>query len=62
MAGRFRSLDQLYKKFSGKDVFPSPKVNEDQKEEKGLPRKLKSFSPKSGEDQKKGFRRNLRLL
>ena len=43
MGERFCSLDQLYKKFSGNDVFPSPKLNEDQKQEKGLRRKLKSF-------------------
>ena len=62
MGGRFCSLDQLYKKFSGNDVFPSPKLNEDQKQEKGLCGKLKSFTPKSGEDQKKGLRRNLRPI
>ena len=62
MGGRLCSLDQLYKKFSGNDVFPSPKLNEDQKQEKGLRGKLKSFTPKSGEDQKKGLRRNLRPL
>ena len=45
MGGRFCSLEQLYKKFSGNDVFPSPKLNEDQKQEKGLRRKLKSFFP-----------------
>ena len=38
MKERFCSLDQLYKKFSGNDVFPSPKLNEDQKQEKGLRR------------------------
>ena len=43
--GRFCSLDQLYKKFSGNDVFPSPKLNEDQKQEKGFRLKLKSFFP-----------------
>ena len=53
MGGRFCSLDQLNKKFSGNDAFPSPKLNEDQKQEKGLRRKLKSFFPKSCEDQKK---------
>ena len=51
MGGCFCSPDQSYKNFSGSDVFPSPKLNEDQKQEKD--RKLKSFSPKSGEDQKK---------
>ena len=59
MGGRFCSLDQLYKKFSGNEVFPSPKLNEDQKQEKGLRRKLKSFYPKSGEEQKKVFAANL---
>ena len=49
---RFCSLDQVYKKFSGNDVFPSPKLNEEQNK-KRLRRKLKSFFPKSGEDQKK---------
>ena len=42
---RFCSLDQLYKKFSGNEVFLSPKLNEDQKQEKGLRLKLKSFFP-----------------
>ena len=51
MGERYCSLDQLYKKFSENDVFPSPKLNEDQTQ--GLCRKLKSFFPKSGEDQKK---------
>ena len=55
MRGRFCSLDQIYKKFSGNEAFPPPKLNEDQKQEKGLCQKLKS-----GEDQKKCFRRNLR--
>ena len=32
---------------------PSPKLNEDQKQEQGLRRKLKSFFPKSGEDKKR---------
>ena len=45
MEGRFCSLDQLYKKFSGNEVFSSPKLIEDQKQEKGLRRKLKSFFP-----------------
>ena len=58
--GRFSSLDQLYKKFRGNNKLPSPKLNEDQKQEKGLRRKLKSFFPKSGEEQKKGLRRKLR--
>ena len=59
MGGSFCSLDQLYKKFIGNDAFPSPKLNEDQKQEKGLRQKLKSFFPKSGEDQKKKvFARN----
>ena len=35
MGGRFCSLDHLYKKFSGNDVFPSPKLIEDQKQKKG---------------------------
>ena len=59
MGGRFCSLNQLYKKFCGNDVFPSPKLNEDEKQEKVLRRKMKFF-PKSGEDQKKGLRRRLR--
>ena len=53
MGGRFCSLDQLYKNFSGNEVFSSPKLNEDQKEEKGLRRKCCVFSTKLGEDQKK---------
>ena len=52
MGGHFCSLDLLYKKFRVNDVFPSPKLNEEQKQE-SLRRKLKSFFPKSGEDQKK---------
>ena len=34
MGRRFCSLHQLYKKFSENEVFPSPKLNEDQKQEK----------------------------
>ena len=45
MVGRFCSLDQLYKKFSGNEVFPSPKLIEDQKQENSLRRKLKSVFP-----------------
>ena len=45
MGGRFCSLGQLYKKFWENDELPSPKLNEDQKQEKGLRRKLKSFFP-----------------
>ena len=37
MGGRFCSLDQLYKKFRGNEVFPLSKLNEDQKQEKGFP-------------------------
>ena len=44
MGVRFCSLDQFYKKFSGNDAFPSPKLNKDQKK-KGLRRQLKSFFP-----------------
>ena len=58
MGGRFCSLDQLYKKFSGKDVFPSPKLNEDQKKKSSpqievisprsqMKTKQKSFSPET---------------
>ena len=43
MGGTFCSLDQLYKKFSGNDIFPSPTLNEDKKQEKVPRRKLKSF-------------------
>ena len=61
MGGRFCSLDQLYKKFNGNDVFPSPKLNEDQKKKRSSPQIWSQFSPKSGKDQKKkGLRRNLR--
>ena len=61
MGGRFCSLEQLYKKFSRNDVFPSPKLNEDQKQEKGLRRKLKSFFPEIRRTpKKKGLRPNLR--
>ena len=45
MGGWFCSLDQLYRKFNGNDEFSSPKLNEDQKQEKGFRRKLKSFFP-----------------
>ena len=47
MGGRFCGLDQLYKNFSGNDVFPSPKLNEDQKQEK-----CSFFSTKLSEAQK----------
>ena len=54
MGGRFCSRDQLYKKFSGNDVFPSWKLIEDQNQEKGLRPKLKSFFPEiRRRDQKK---------
>ena len=63
MGGRFCSLDQLYKKFSGNDVFPSPKLNEDQKQEKGLHQKLKLFFPeiryRPKKKKEKGLRCNL---
>ena len=61
MGGRFRSFDQLYKKFSGNDVFPSPKLNEHQKkkEKNVFAGNWSHFSLKSGKDQKKGLRRNL---
>ena len=52
MGGRFCSLGQLYKYFSGNYGSPSPKLNKDQNKEKGLRRKLKLFFPKSGEGQK----------
>ena len=39
--------------FCGNDVFPSPKVNEDQKQEKHLRQKCSVFPTKSGENQKK---------
>ena len=52
VGGRFCSLHQLYKKFSGNDVFPSPKLNEDQKK-RSFPEIEVIFPPKSGEDQKK---------
>ena len=55
MGGRFCSLDQLYKKFSENDVLPSPKLNEDHKQEKVFAGNWSHFSPKSGEDQKKRF-------
>ena len=45
IGGSFCNLDQLYKKFSGNEVFLSPKLNEDQKQGKGLRLKLKSFFP-----------------
>ena len=53
MGGRFCILHQLYKKFSGNEVFALPKLNQDQKQEKGLRRKLKSFFPEIRWDQKK---------
>ena len=78
MRGRFSSLDQLYKKFTN-EVFPSPRLNANQKLEKRslsefevifsrnqvktkkkvFAGNLNHFFPKSGEDQKKGLRRNL---
>ena len=59
MGGRFCGLDQLYKKFSGNDVLRSPKLNEDQKQEKGIRRKLVIF-PRNQMKIKKGLRRKLR--
>ena len=52
MGGRFFSLDQLYKKFRGNNVFPSPKLNENQKQKKAFAENWSHFFPKSGEDQK----------
>ena len=54
---------QRWPNFSEDYVIPSPQLNEDQKKKKeeGLRQKLKCYSPKSGEDQKKGLRRSLRL-
>ena len=49
--GRFCSLDQLYKKLSGNDVLPLPKLNEDKK--KVFAANWSQFSTKSGEGQKK---------
>ena len=63
MGGRFCSLDQLYKKFSRNDVFPSPKLNEDQKKRSSpeveviFPRNQVKTEEKK---KKKGLRRNLR--
>ena len=62
MGGRFCTPDQLYKKFSENDVFPSLKLNEDQKK-KVFAANWSQFFLKSGEDQKKkkkGLCRNLR--
>ena len=50
MGGRFCSFYQLYKNFSGNDVLLSPKLNEDQKQEKG---KNGNVFTKLDEDQKK---------
>ena len=50
MGGRFCSLDQLYKHFSENEEFPSQKLNEDQKQGKGLRQKWSFFSTKLGED------------
>ena len=57
MGGRFCSLDQLNKKFSGNDALPSPKLNEDQKQDQGLRRKVKSiFSEIRSRPKKKDLR------
>ena len=45
IGGRLCSLDQLYKNFTGNDVFPLPKLNEDQTQENRLRRISKSFFP-----------------
>ena len=62
MGETFRSLDQLYKYFSGNYVFPSPKLNENQtnKQKRSLEKFEVIFSAKSGENQKKSYQRNLR--
>ena len=50
MGGCFCSLDQLYKKFSGNTVFPSPEIevifprNQVKTKKKGLGRNLRPFS------------------
>ena len=59
MGGRFCSLDQLYQNFSENEVFSSPKLNEEQKQEKGLRRKYCVFSTKLGEDQKKKLKKKV---
>ena len=46
MGDAFAALTNF--KFSGNDVFPSPKLNEDQKQEKGFAENWSHFSPKSG--------------
>ena len=46
---RFCSLDQLYKKFSRNNVFPSPKLNEGQRQKKVFAENWSGFSPKLGE-------------
>ena len=58
MGGRFSSLEQ---KLSGNYIILYPQLNDDQ-EKKGFRQKVKRFSPKSGEDQKKkALNRNLGL-
>ena len=59
MGGRFYSLDQLYKKFRENDAFPSPKSNENQKQEQGLRRKLKTFFSRNQVKKKKEKKRSL---
>ena len=56
MGDAFAALTNFTKKFSGSEVFPSPKLNEDQKK-RFLP-KMEVISPKSGEDQKKRKKRS----
>ena len=53
MGVRFCSLHQLYKKFSGNDVFPSLKLNKDQKQEKGLRPEIEVIFPQNQEKRKK---------
>ena len=55
MGGRFCSFDQLYKKFSGNDVFPSPKLNEHQKKKTFSPEVEVLFSRNQVKTKNKGY-------
>ena len=53
MGVRFCSLHQLYKKFSGNEVFPSSKLNEVQKQERRSLAEIEVIFPRNQEKTKK---------
>ena len=55
MGGHSCSLDQLYKKFSENDVFPSPKLNEDHKKKRSSPEIEVIFSRNQVKTKKRSY-------